>query len=210
MAAGDLVTLAQARARCGITDGTDTSDDTLLAELITDLSDWISDYVAPVSLIAETAATYYVDTIAGSVIAFPRGVRAISSLSIATSDQPDDGSGTYTAVTAADIWLRPLAQDRKPGWPATAIVLRGTGTGRLVTARAGAKIVGNFGFATVPARIQEVALNAIAQAYTTRARQAGGVIGEDDTPVAPWAEFFGRGSPQRATLNRFRPGVGIA
>jgi hypothetical protein len=208
MAAGDLVTLAQAHRRLGI-DIADTDDDALLAELITDVSDWIADYVRPAYLIAETAQTFYLDTTAGSVIPFPRGIRTVTSLSIASSSQPDDGSGTYVAVAATDIYLRPAIQDRKPGWPATAIVLAGA-TGRLVTAKNGAKLVGDTGFSAVPARVQEVALNAISQAYVTRARQAGGVIGEDDTPVAPWAEYFGKGSPQRATLARFRAGAGIA
>lgn len=207
MAAGDLVTLAQLKARLDISDVT---DDVLLAELISDVSDWINDFVRPYYLAPEPATTYLIDTVAGSVIDWPRGIRIVTSLAIATTDQPDDGSGTYTTVVAADIFLRPLPQDRQPGWPPTQIVLRGTGTGRLVSARNAAKLVGDGGFAAVPNRVQEIALDALTVAYTTRGRAGAGVIGEDDTPVRPWSEYFAEGSPQRQTLRRIRGGRGIA
>lgn len=196
----DLITLAQVKARVEVTDA---ADDTLLDELIDQVSDWIQEFTER-SLTAEAGATYYVDTQAGSEILITRGVRAVTSLEVATADQPDSG-GTYTAVAAADILLRPLAIDRKPGWPPTRIVIAGK-VARLVTARNGARITGDFGFAATPPAIQGVAIDAVVNAFTSRQGPTDQGIGEGDTPAFPWSRYFGSGSPQRATLERYRRG----
>lgn len=205
----DLVTLAQVKIRCNV-DATDVTDDTLLNELIHQVSEWIQEYTGR-TLTPVNAATYVLDTSAGSVIDFPRGVRAVSALDVAASDQPDTG-GTYpTSIAAADILLRPSSAYRKPGWPATQILIRGS-TGRLVQALNGARATLDEGFAATPQAIQGVALDAIANAYATRQGPTDQGIGEGDTPLFPWAQYFGRGSPQRAQLDRYRAGsaMGIA
>lgn len=201
--ADQVVTLAQVKARLEVTDVT---DDALIGELIDELTDWLQD-VTGRKLVPEAGATYLVDTGPGSVIEVKRGIRAVTTLGIASSDQPDAG-GTYTNVAAADILLRPLAIDRKPGWPATRILIRGT-SGQLSAALNGARIVGDFGFATVPPVIQGVALDAIVTAYTSKRGGASDVIGADATTIYPWSKYFSKGSPQRATVDRYRV-LGIA
>lgn len=202
--ADQLVTTAQAKTRLGITDAT---DDTLIGELIDQVTDWIQEFTGR-KFVPENGATYVVDTTAGSVIEVRRGIRTVTSLGIASTDQPDTG-GTYTAVTAANILLRPLTVERRPGWPATRIVIKGT-IGPLSTALNGAQIVGDFGFASVPPAVAAVALDAVATAYTSRQAGDSEVAGPDASPVPVWARFFAPGTVQRAMLERYRGGVGIA
>lgn len=201
--ADQLVTLAQIKARIFPTGLVDATDDTLLGELNDQITDLIQEFTGRKFVSADNV-TYVVDTKAGSVIEFPRGVRNVDALAIATNDQPDTG-GTYTAVAAADILLRPTAAERRPGWPATRILIRGT-VARLVTALNGAQLTVDEGFASVPPSVQAIALDAVATAY--RARQAGDsdTIGADASPLAVWARYMVEGTVQYATLSRYRAG----
>lgn len=203
--ADQLCTSAQVKARVEVTDA---SDDTLISELIDEVSDWIQD-VTKRKLVPEAAATYVVDTSSGSVIPVRRGIRAVTALGIATTNQPDTG-GVYTAVTLSDIVLRPQAIDRKPGWPAEFIMLLGSTLPRLKAVINGASITGDFGFAATPPVIQAVAIDAVVTAFNARQAGASDVIGADDTAIYPWAKYFSKGSPQRATIDRYRAGAGIA
>lgn len=201
--ADQLVTLAQIKARIFPTGLVDATDDTLLGELNDQATDWIQEFTGR-RFVPVAAQTYVVDTIAGSVIEIPRGVRACTALAIASSDQPDTG-GTYTAVLAADILLRPSSLYRKAGWPATRIVIKGT-TGRLTTALNGAQLTIDEGFASVPPAVQAVALDAVATAYTARSAGDSDVAGADGSPIAVWARLFAPGTVQRSTLERYRAG----
>lgn len=199
--ADQLCTAAQVKARLFPAGPADAVDDTLIGELIDQVSDWIQQYTLR-KLVPEAGVTYVVDTGSGSGIQVPRGIRTVTAMSLASSDQPDTG-GTYTAVAAADILLRPLAIDRRPGWPATRILIRGA-LARLSAALNGATITGDFGFAATPPAIQAVAIDAVVAAYQSRKNGASGVIGAEGDAIVPWVSFFSRGSPQRATLDRFR------
>jgi hypothetical protein len=68
----------------------------------------------------------------------------------------------------------------------------------------GATVTGNFGFATTPPDIQAVAIDAVVAAYQNRKMGASGVIGAEGDSIIPWVSFFSSGSPQRATLERYR------
>lgn len=203
--ADQLVTTAQVKARIGIPDA---ADDTLLGELIDQVSDWIQDFTGR-ALVPEDDATYLADTGPGSVIPVKRGIRSITALGIASSDQPETG-GTYATVALADVVLRPASLDRRPGWPATSILILGS-YGRLSSAINGATITGDFGFLATPPAIQGVAIDAVVAAYGSRKTGgASGVVGPDGSAIVDWALFFGAGSPQRATLMRYRAGLGIS
>lgn len=202
--ADQLVTLAQIKARLFPTGLVDVTDDTLLGELNDQATDWIQEFTGR-RFVPVAAQTYVVDTAAGSVIEVPRGVRAVTALAIASSDQPDT-AGTYVAVLAADILLRPSSLYRKAGWPATRIVLKGSTTGRLANAINGAQMTIDEGFAAVPPAVQAVALDAVATAYTARSAGDSGVAGADGSPIAVWARLFAPGTVQRATLERYRAG----
>lgn len=200
-----LCTIVQVKARLFPAGVTDTADDTLLTELVEEVSAWIQGYTGR-AFVPETAATYTFDTSAGYVIRIPRGIRTVTSMGIATlAHQPDTG-GVYTTVPAASILLRPLTGDRPAGWPATEVRLsRGsTAVSTLATIENGATITGNFGFATTPLDIAAVAIDATVAAYQSRKNGASSVLGADDLALPPWSGFFGRGSPQRGTLERYR------
>ncbi|HKV68918.1 MAG TPA: hypothetical protein VJN72_12585 [Gaiellales bacterium] len=211
--ADQLATTAQVKARLQSSAGGVTftaADDTLISELNDQVSDYIQHYTGR-RLVAVGSATYILDTTAGYVLRFPLGVRAVSALAInTTAHQPDTG-GTYTAVTASNILLRPSPADLPVGWPATEIRLLRGNTQNLIfgTIENGASLTCTAGFATTPPDIAGVAIDAIVAAFQNRKAGASGVIGADGSPVIPWANFFMKGSPQRATLDRYRyPGFG--
>lgn len=197
-----LANISQIKAHLNITD---TTDDTLLAELLVQVSSWIEGYTGR-KLTPEDAATYTFDTNAGYVLRVPKGIRSITSMGIASmANQPDTG-GVYTTVAAASILLRPRSGDLPLGWPPTEVWLsRGANTTPVFgTIQNGCTITGNFGFAATPPDVQAVAIDATVAAYAVRKMGASGVIGMEDTAVVPWVRFFSRGSPQRGTLDRYR------
>lgn len=202
--ADQLCTTAQVKARDEIVDGV---DDTVLGELIDQVTDFIQEFTGR-KLVPEAGVTWVVDTSAGSTIEVPRGVRAVTSLGIASSDQPDTG-GTYVAVAAADILLRPSPIYRKPGWPATRILLKGSSTGRLAAVLNGAQMVVDGGFAATPPAIQAVAIDAVVVAFNARTSGASEQLGADQAAGVPWSRYFAQGTPQWATLERFRAGYSM-
>jgi hypothetical protein len=202
--ADQLCTTAQVKARIGITDAT---DDTLLSELIDQVSGWIETFTGR-KLVPDNAATYVFDTEAGYVLRIPRGIRTITSMGVATQVHQPDSAGTYTSVPATDFLLRPKTVDLPEGWPPTEVrISRGTLAGT-VTAFGridnGCTITGNFGFAATPVEIASVTIDAVVAAYQVRKNGASGVVGADGIATPPWSQFFGRGSPQRGTLDRYR------
>jgi len=202
----DLTTLARVKLRLFPDGSTDTDADTLLAQLITDCSAYVNAFVNGRQLTPLTAQTIYLDTAPGSVIQYPPGIRTVTSLSVAIGDQPDDGTGTYTAVAAADIYLRGRLFGLSTS-PATLIYLQGS-YARLRLAFNGAKLVGDTGWAATPADIQSVVDDAVTVAYTSRQGPADSGIGEGSAPSYPWARYFGKDSAARKTLERYRrPGM---
>ena len=209
--ADQLATVAQVKARLQGTGGAGVTwtaaDDTLLGELIDQVSDFIQGPEgAGRKLVPEAAQTYTFDTMAGNVLRIPRGIRAITTLQVATSNQPDSG-GTYITVPAADRLLRPLAVDRPIGWPATEVWISPASSGSIVRfgdAMNGAVILGDFGFAAVPPAIASVTIDAVVTAWMTRKLGASGVVGADDTAVAPWVRYFSKGSPQLRTILAYK------
>lgn len=194
-----LCTAAQVKARLTITDGT---DDTVIGELIDQVTAWVQLYTGR-RFIAEPAATYTVDTRAGYRLLVPRGIRVVTSLQIAGTHQPDTG-GTYVAVAAASILLRPSPAELMVGWPPTQIGLSRASGLRFSDAENGAKITGDFGWSPNPLDLVSVVIDAVVSAYTNRQDGASGVIGAEAAAVVPWSEYFGPGSPQRQTLDRYR------
>lgn len=204
--ADQLCTTAQVKGRLFPAGVTDAVDDSLISEIIDEVSAWIEGYTGR-KFIAETAQTYVFDTEAGYVLRIPRGIRAVTSMGVASTHQPDSG-GSYTTVSAADILLRPKTVDLPEGWPYFEVhISRGTLAGTVSyfsRADNGATITGNFGFGSIPKDIEAVAIDAAVAAYQARKNGASSVMGADDTALPPWSKFFGRGSPQRGTLDRYR------
>lgn len=207
-----LVTKAQVKARINPAGVTDTVDDALIDELIEQISGWIQNFTGR-KFLPILSADYYFDTNAGYVLRVPIGIRAVTFLGVNnTTHQPDTG-GTYTTVPASDYLLRPKTQDNPDGWPYSEIhISRGTLTGTIPyfgRIDNGAKVTMTAGFATVPTEIQAVTIDATVAAYQSRKNGASGVIGAEGDAIVPWVSFFSSGSPQRATLERYRY-VGMA
>lgn len=200
----DLCVTADVKTALGISS---SADDAFIAQLISACSDWIQEYTGRI-LTPVNATTYVLDTSSGSRIDVPMGIRTVTTLGVAASDQPDTG-GAFTPVTAADILLRPSPVERKPGWPATFILIRGSAA-RLTATLNGASILGDWGFAATPAEINRLAIEAVSLAYLNRRPSSSGGMGEGGSESTGWADFFRWGSPQRQTLLRYRAGLGIA
>lgn len=201
-----LCTIGQVKARLFPAGPTDTTDDGLIAELIEQISDWIGGYTGRI-LYPVNAATYVFDTSYGNTLRIPMGLRSATSVGVNNlAHQPDSG-GSYTTVAAADYLLRPKPADLPPGWPATELRISRAATGTIHlfgNIENGCTITGDFGFAAVPADIAAVAIDAAVAAYQSRKNGASSVLGADGTALPPWSQFFGRGSPQRGTLDRYR------
>ena len=203
--ADQLCTTAQVKARIFPAGVTDVVDDTVIGELIDQVSSFIQNYTGR-RFIAETAATYVFDTQAGTVLRIPRGIRTVTSMSVSLAHQPDT-AGVYTAIPAADIVLYPKAEAVIDTWPFQEVRISRAATGTIrsfANAQNGATITGNFGWTALPPDIVAVAIDAAVAAYASRANGASGVIGADSLAIPPWAGFYGRSSPQRATLERYR------
>lgn len=202
--ADQLCTTAQVKLRIFPVGVTDTSDDALISELIDQVSDYIQQVTGrqftPIS-----STTYVFDTIAGYVLRIPIGVRTVTSFGLNTMAHQPDSAGSYTTLAAADYLFRPKTQDLPDGWPFTELWLsRATLFGGFGNVQNGASITGTFGFAATPPDIQGVAMDATIAAYQARKLGTSGVIGANEGALTPWADFFGFGSPQRATLERYR------
>ena len=183
------------------------TDTTTISELIDQASDFIQHWTGR-KLVPDNGATYTFDTQSGYILRIPRGIQSVTTLQVNNSTHQPDSGGTYTTVAASDFILRPRAQDLPGGWPALEIrISRGTLAGTISyfgTIENGAKITGNFGFAATPPDIQAVCIDAVVAAFQSRKMGASGVMGADADAIVPWSNFFGRGSPQRQTLDRYR------
>ena len=178
-----LCELADVRQRLGIA-YSDTTSDEDLAEFISAVSTEIMGYtgryfmpdppsgtVAYVFDIEEPTRTLYI----------PRGVRSVTTLGYATTDQPDT-AGTYTTLAATYYHLRPATQDRSYGWPATRIEL--DTAYQFYPGRSTVSVTGAFGFAAVPPDIGNIATNAVVrmfQAKRSATQTADLVLGSADT-----------------------------
>lgn len=201
--ADQLCTIAQVKARLNPAGVSDALDDTMLTEMVEQVSDWIQHFTGR-KFVPITSTTYTFDTTAGYVLRVPIGVRSVTSMGInALSNQPDSG-GTYSTLSAATIMLRPLAIDLPVGWPPTEIRLSRATSSVFATVENGATVTGTFGWAATPPDIQAVTIDATVAAYQNRKLGTSGVIGAEGDAIVPWVSYFSSGSPQRATLERYR------
>ena len=95
------------------------------------------------------------------------GFSAVTYLGYASTDQPDDGSGTYTAIPT--YYLRGRLGE---GWPATRITV-GTGYALPVCGHNVVKVTGSGGPAAIYPRVQELATIAVVRAFRARSDGSG-------------------------------------
>lgn len=200
--AGYLCSVYDVQQELGNEVGADPNADENVLEKIRQVSVAIEGYCgrwfAPRPLSGTT--TYRVGTSTLQRIRISKGVRSITSLGIATSNQPATG-GTYTLANAADYWLDPPDMDRDVGWPATSIILNSTSSLRFAYATFGAEIVGAFGFAAVPADIQGVAIRAIVRRFIGK---GGGGVSVAVGPAGTEFLLPDMSGADRSTLDFYR------
>lgn len=176
---GLICGLNDAKQRLGLTET--TSEDENLLDFIRQVTAWIEGpatgrWFVPRPL--SGTVTYRVHTTAGRELVVPKGIRSITTLGVATEDQPASG-GTYTTATAGDYYIDPPEMERDAGWPGTRIVFRRNGSGSVQTfydASFGAEITGAFGWSAVPAEVARIGLNMVVAAHQGRGSAGSGTV----------------------------------
>jgi hypothetical protein len=173
--AGYLCSLADVRQRIVGLAASDTSPDEDLAEFIRAVSEQILAYTGREFVGTPAAVTRTFD-VSGTTVTLwiPGGVRSVTTLGLASGDQPDT-AGTYTTTTS--YYLRPLPHERSAGWPATRVE---TGSGVYFSpGRSTVQIVGTFGWAEVPPTIGRIAADAVVAMYGALSSGSTGRITTD-------------------------------
>jgi hypothetical protein len=168
--AGYLCSLEDVRQRLGL-GLTDTTSDEDLAEFIRQVTTDILGHTGREFVGSRADETRTFDAAEyGTTLYIPGGIRTVTTLNIASSDQPDT-SGTYTATTA--YYIRPLPHDRTAGWPATRIDLIDGAC--FYPGHSTVQIVGKFGWSAVPPDIAGIATSAVVRRFQARQSSSTGV-----------------------------------
>jgi len=176
-AIGTYATLAGVKARLGLGD---TVDDTLLSSLCDQINAWIETttgrILAPLTFTAELF-----DGDGSRVLPVARGIRSVTLLEVA----PYTGA-PYVTVSASDIFLRPVAQQRAPGWPPTEIWLSDVPSPGNVypyfpAGLATVRITGTGGWAALPDEVIEIATTTVVRAWHARQSGQADIVGTDET-----------------------------
>lgn len=180
-AVGTYVTATLLKER---TDIPDTDDDTLLGKIVDEVNQYIETMTGRV-LAPQSAQTWLFDgrqdvELGGRMLAVPRGVRTVTSLSIALYT-----GASFAVVATADYFLRPAIQNRKPGWPATYIEFTDYPTGSFscfpTTGIANIKLIGDVNFEAIPDDIRAVAVATAVRAWHGRQNGQADIVGNDET-----------------------------
>lgn len=179
-ATGAYATTAAVKARLFAAGVTDTADDTLIGTICDQVNQFIESpqgtgrVLAPIS-----SATYLIDGDGLTHIYFPTGIRAITALSVG-----DFTGDTRDLLAATDYYLRPLTQDRNPGWPAMYVFLSDKPAGTHHVFAKGRETVSmtcTAGWAAIPDDITDVALTTAVRAWGARQSGQADIIGTDET-----------------------------
>lgn len=163
---------------------TDTADDSFITTLCDQINGWVESPQGAGRPIAPYTGTFLFDGSSwrfdGRVLVVPRGVRSVTTLKLA------DATGeTLTLIASTDYYLRPVEQDRSPGWPATRIHISDLPAGAFTEADtsgfATTEVVGDFGWAAIPDEIKDLAETAVVRAFSARAGGQSDLIGNDET-----------------------------
>lgn len=203
-----LCTLANVKLALFPTGYTDTADDTTLQLYIDAITSEVAEYTSRQFVTDASASDYYFDIpYRCSTLYIPQGVQSVTSVGYAKTSQPASG-GTYTTITAANVLLRPLAKDRRgAAWPADTIVITDLDTTSVFYPGYNTvKVVGVFGFATVPADIERLAVACVVRRFQARKGGQSDTLGGND--FGGTALRF-MAAEERALLDRYAdPSVG--
>lgn len=182
-AIGAYATAALLKARLGIGD---TTDDTELGKVCDQVNQYIETFTGRI-LAPIGSATYTLDVDEPTEeLHYPRGIRSVSAISVA-----DYTGATRVALNASDYVLRPAAHERRPGWPATWIILTGTGARSYFPEGFDTvSMTATTGWEAIPDDITEVALTAATRAW--HGIQAGqqDIVGTDEMGRPVVSRFF--------------------
>jgi hypothetical protein len=197
-AIGAYATIAAVKSRLGI-GVSDTADDPLIASIVDQVNGFIESpdgtgrVLAPIS-----SATYLFDGDGSDTLYVPNGVRAISAMSIG-----DSTGASRVAAASTDYFLRPLAQDRDPGWPATRIVLSDAGAFySFGTGYETVSVTMTCGWASIPDEITDLALTMAVRAWHARQNGQADIVGSDETGAPVVSRFVS--ARDRGTLAGYR------
>lgn len=183
-AIGAYATASVIKAQLGIAD---SADDTVLGNVCDRINGYIElrtrRVLAPVG-----SATFLIDVeeTGRRHFDFPRGIRAVSDLSVGTHT-----GATRTALASTEYFLRPLAPDRLPGWPATRVVLSDLGSLRVFPK--GFEVISmtaTTGWAAIPDEITEVALTAATRMWHSIQSGQADLVGTDEMGQILVSRFF--------------------
>ena len=182
-AIGAYATATLLKSQTGIAD---TTDDTALGNVCDRINQYIETkcgrVIAPVA-----SATYLIDGDGTKRFHFQGGIRAISALTVG-----DHTGATKVALASTEYFLRPSTHERKPGWPATEVILSNYNATRSVFPSGFDTIsmTATTGWAAIPDDITEVALTAATRAW--HAVQAGqaDIVGTDEMGRPLVSRFF--------------------
>ena len=154
---------------------------------------------ATVALVStpQTALYYFdVDYPGGRVLWLD--VRSVTSLYTTTIT-----GGAYTLLDPTNYFLRPLPQDREPGWPATRIELSDVSASlSFWPGYNTVKLIGVVGWPAIPDDITDVALTMAVRSWHARQSGQTDIVGSDETGAPIVSRFLS--SRDRETLKRYR------
>lgn len=197
-ATGAYATTAAVKSRLGITDAT---DDTLIGTIVDQVNQYIESPQGTGRILAPIASTVYlIDGDGTNELYFPRGIRAVTALAIG-----DYTGDTRDSIVATDYFLRPLEQEREPGWPAMWLILSDRPSGTHKTFPVGFETVSltcTAGWAAIPDDITDVALTMAVRAWHARQSGQADIVGNDETGAPLVSRFLS--SRDRETLRKYR------
>jgi hypothetical protein len=130
-------------------------------------------------------------------------VRAVSELAVASQT-----GGTYTVVPVTDYFIRPLPQDRAPGWPATRIELSDLSGEWFRPGYATVRVKAVTGWPAIPDDITDLACTMVVRAWHARQSGQTDIVGNDETGAPIVSRYLS--ARDRDTLRAYRvaPPVG--
>lgn len=205
-AVGTYASVADVKARLDATGNVSWADSqtTILTSLCNQVNSWIESYTGRI-LAPDPTSSYTLcveSDEAGTTLAFPRGIRALTKLEVKTHT-----GGPWNEIPSTDFFLQPDPCDLGPGWPYTEVQITnipsaGTTTPYFYPGFDVVRLTGSFGWSAVPDEITDLALNLVVAKW--RARSAGG--GDTFTIGADGERTFERmlSWQDRQTISRYK------
>ena len=127
-------------------------------------------------------------------------VRAVSEVACATQT-----GGSYTVLDTTDYFLRPLPQDRAPGWPATRIELSDhpvSGYRYFPAGYSTVRVKAVTGWPAIPDDITDLACTMVVRAWHARQSGQTDIVGNDETGAPIVSRYIS--ARDRDTLKAYR------